>query len=594
MAVRLSRFRFTDSLSSALGFLLLVALAQPACADGTLVNINQQSHQQTDGSYGYSTDDWNTSGIQYTSTSKGTLHAPDFGSEIGGSATAYTNSMAFVPITMRVGIVTTQPYTFDIGFSIAKGIDDEKGVVDQALMTSLTLDLFSLGARISSSVNAPHKTEQSIKCTFTLKSGDSTVTTWSQNVTLKKANSDTSVAAYTKGSDGTYTSAAIGSTVSGATVTLNLNSQQQQELQAGQVYTLSVRVEDNTSLAHTYRTGIGQLSVGVNSDAYVWIGDKNNTWSSGAANWNHDSNAEGFLSNDVNNAIFGTKGQQKTVSLGEDITADRVIVQTDGYTWALNEKTLKSSSVEISDDATLTVSGTGSVETGKLSGGNTATVAKDGNNTSTVQVSGGATDFHGNIKVSDGVLEIQSATELNVKDVMLDGGELLLKNTEATVGWQVMEVSGTLKGGAAGTGASGNITLASGAVLDASAAAGNGGINLTGAVTLNYGAQLSQNDLNIFVPGVLPGARYDLLTVTGDLTLTDSEGHTIDAKTLGEGYDAAKLFRNFTEGYFDLRYRSTGDNVGTFYLYTVVPEPTTGTLSLLALCVLTARRRRKN
>ena len=583
MAVRLSRFRFTDSLSGALGTMLLVALAQPACADGTLVNINQQS-QQNGGSILYSTDNWNSSGIQYIGTSSGayTRHS---GSSIQQSENVYTNSMAFVPLTMQAEGFTAS-YTFDIKFTLANLSSMDIGV-DKATMTSITLDIFSL-----TSGNVTHTTDQNITYSYTLTANGSSIANGSQNATLQKASDDNAVAAYTKGSDGTYTSAAMGSTVSGARLSItNLST----SLQAGQEYILSVKIEDNTqgwarlSTSHIYRTGIGQLSVGGNSDAYVWIGDKNNTWSSGAANWNHDSNAEAFVSNNVNNAIFGGKGQQKTVSLGEDITADRVIVQTDGYTWDINGKTLKSSSIEISDGATLTVSGAGSAETGKLSGGSTATVKKTGNNTTKLTVS--TDDFSGKLQVDAGVLELKASSGLSILDLILNGGEL--KANEVGAGG--VEISGMLKGGAEGTGASGNITLASGGVLDASDAAGSGGIDLAGNITLNYGAQLSQNDLNIFVPGVLPGETYDLLTVTGDLTLTDSEGKAINAKTLQGGYDAANLFTNLTAGYFDLRYSpsSTGDNVGTFYLYTVVPEPTTGTLSLLALAGLAARRRRK-
>ena len=86
-----------------------------------------------------------------------------------------------------------------------------------------------------------------------------------------------------------------------------------------------------------------------------------------------------------------------------------------------------------------------------------------------------------------------------------------------------------------------------------------------------------------------------MLTVTGDLKLMNEAGQIINATELGENYDAANLFPNFTEGYFALRYDvAPGSNVGRFYLYTVVPEPATCTLSLLALAALAARRRRKN
>ena len=322
-------------------------------------------------------------------------------------------------------------------------------------------------------------------------------------------------------------------------------------------------------------------------DAYSWD-TTSSIWSSVDENEQETPNQKFEYGG---NALFDGLGNP-LVRLDQTMMAANVIIQGAQYTFDMVEgveNPLSSTTIILDDeDAGMTLQGNGTVVTGTLAG--EGTLAKAGNNTSTLKVTNGAQQFTGNIKVRDGVLDIQSATALSIEDLILENGGQL------EVGQQIMEVNGTLKGGGEGTGASaGNITLAPGATLDASDAEGQGGINLTGSVTLNYGVKLSQNDFDIFFPGTKPGDEYDLLTVTGDLKLMNEAGQIINATELGENYDAANLFPNFTEGYFALRYDvAPGSNVGRFYLYTVVPEPATCTLSLLALAALAARRRRKN
>lgn len=81
--------------------------------------------------------------------------------------------------------------------------------------------------------------------------------------------------------------------------------------------------------------------------------------------------------------------------------------------------------------------------TGALAG--EGTLAKAGNNTSTLEVTNGAQQFTGNIKVREGVLDIQSATALSIEDLILENGGQL------EVDQQTLEVNGTLKGGGEGT-----------------------------------------------------------------------------------------------------------------------------------------------
>ena len=56
--------------------------------------------------------------------------------------------------------------------------------------------------------------------------------------------------------------------------------------------------------------------------------------------------------------------------------------------------------------------------------------------------------------------------------------------------------------------------------------------------------------------------------------------------------DASRVFTNLDENTYALVYNWNADNTGRVALV-MIPEPTTGTLSLLALCALAARRRRK-
>ena len=370
--------------------------------------------------------------------------------------------------------------------------------------------------------------------------------------------------------------------------------------QAGTDWVLNYCVHITPTLVGTV-TGVQKLGVGFGSisyestaDGYIWRGTSaSHTWGDQSKIWTavdlEGKETPEQIFQAGGNALFDGGGNE-LVTLDQTVTANNVYIKDGSYIFDIQTAEPLSVNGVVTlekEDTTLTVQGSGRIKASYLAGN--GTLAKDGNNTSTVEVSGSAQDFHGNIKVRDGVLDIQSATALSIEDLILENGGQL------EVGLQIMEVNGTLKGGGEGTGASaGNITLAPGATLDASDAEGQGGINLTGSVTLNYGVELSQNDFDIFFPGTKPGDEYDLLTVTGDLKLMNEAGQIINATELGENYDAANLFPNFTEGCFALRYDvAPGSNVGRFYLYTVVPEPATCTLSLLALAALAARRRRK-
>ena len=149
-----------------------------------------------------------------------------------------------------------------------------------------------------------------------------------------------------------------------------------------------------------------------------------------------------------------------------------------------------------------------------------------------------------------------------------------------------------------------NLNLAVGVTLDVSAANGTGGIDMQGNVVAfsgEYGdapLTLSQTDYEQ-AWAMEKGGMYDLFhDVSAFAMYTGSEPWT-DPISEEWQMDASQFFSNLKEGWFYLCYSGAataggnGNNVGTIYLYSLVPEPTTGTLSLLALAALAARRRRK-
>lgn len=104
---------------------------------------------------------------------------------------------------------------------------------------------------------------------------------------------------------------------------------------------------------------------------------------------------------------------------------------------------------------------------------------------------------------------------------------------------------------------------------------GAAGIELDGDVLASLSA----------LPG---GESMALFELTGTI---NAEGLLV---TEEEGDEANKLFTNLTTGKYRVVYSKEGDEKGTLSIEAVaIPEPTTATLSLLALAALAARRRRK-
>ncbi len=124
----------------------------------------------------------------------------------------------------------------------------------------------------------------------------------------------------------------------------------------------------------------------------------------------------------------------------------------------------------------------------------------------------------------------------------------------------------TMTGGTSGTITASMLTLADGVTLDFSSS-----VTLVGALTLNSNLVLADGMLG----------EKDLILFTGATGLTLSSG------TYTAPVDAASVFSGIEAGTYNLVY---SDNVVSIR---AIPEPTTATLSLLALAGLAARRRRK-
>ncbi len=252
--------------------------------------------------------------------------------------------------------------------------------------------------------------------------------------------------------------------------------------------------------------------------------------------------------------------------------------------------------LEITGDSTYTYAG-------KLGGNLDVTYSGDGSQT----FEGGVDGFRGSVTVdnsnpaNDSILSIQNAASVSITDLTIGSNDKLEIQNGSNVGKAV--VSGTLTAkGESTTGSSGSASVLNGsltlndtAIYDVSAAGGTGGLNLTGALTIAQGAKLSDNDL-AGVLGLGWFGKYDLAFGVTDMS---SFGENIDWT---QGVDASTVFGNEAFGgrkeEFYIRYSTAtgtggnGGNVGAVYIYRI-PEPASGTLSLLALAALAARRRRK-
>lgn len=218
-------------------------------------------------------------------------------------------------------------------------------------------------------------------------------------------------------------------------------------------------------------------------------------------------------------------------------------------------------------------------------------------------INGGVDGFKGKVTVDSdstdgGVLAIMNAASVGITDLTIGANDTLValettdENGTAVVSGTLTAQGGfTTKGSGTASVLYGDLTLGDTSMLDVSDAGGQGGLDLFGALTINEGAQLSSGVLT----GVAGLGWFEMYDLAFDVT----EMLGFDQVDWSEGVDVTEVFANTglkAEEYY-VRYSQNeaggnGDNVGAVYIYHI-PEPTTSTLSLLALMALAARRRRK-
>ena len=237
------------------------------------------------------------------------------------------------------------------------------------------------------------------------------------------------------------------------------------------------------------------------------------------------------------------------------------------------------------------------------------TIVKQGKDAASVI--GDTSEFTGSVEVQEGALNIMNNADLNtVQDVTIA--------TDATLGVYQDETAdeaneGTLtiqedKVLTVGEGATlnANLVMKAGSKLDVSAAQGGHGLIMGSEVTLESGALLSNasleapvDDFNAFLFDYLSSNEYyylydsveDLYIQQGDEVKPFKELDFVNARNMD--MDASRVFTNLDENTYALVYNwdPIHENVVALRM---MPEPTTSTLSLLALCALAARRRRRH
>lgn len=209
----------------------------------------------------------------------------------------------------------------------------------------------------------------------------------------------------------------------------------------------------------------------------------------------------------------------------------------------------------------------------------------------------------GKVSIEDGSsigMTLQAGSKLSVGDLKLSEGSVTeLDSTTASL--VTVAVTGTLSV-EQGAGVSGNVEMMTGSTL---AFSSTDGLNVTGSVTLHAGISLSSAMLAA-AEGLgegdyitlFTGATEMLLRGRSDVRMMMLAGFSADTLDLVTDADAADYFNNLAKGEYTVAFSHNTEGVGLVTLQkgtplTSVPEPASGTLSLLALVALAARRRRK-
>ena len=220
--------------------------------------------------------------------------------------------------------------------------------------------------------------------------------------------------------------------------------------------------------------------------------------------------------------------------------------------------------------------------------------------------------FNGTLETKGGKLNVTGGTDyVHLAGMVADGGNLDLLSSaivtvsdvtigsDSTVGvYKGTTASPTEEGKVAVHGfpsAKAQLTVGTGAKLNADLSLSNAILTFNGdALTLGSSLTLqSGNELQGSLYSNWDGSgTLDLFTGVDSLTL--GSGDTAITAEVGKTYDASSVFANEGMGNYKLQMVGTaGDYTVQMVQNAPTPEPTTATLSLLALMGLAARRRRK-
>ncbi len=241
---------------------------------------------------------------------------------------------------------------------------------------------------------------------------------------------------------------------------------------------------------------------------------------------------------------------------------------------------------------------------GAISG--SGTIMKEGIGTSALS-GDSLKSFTGSLEVQGGILNLMNAASVNVQDVTIQNGTLgVYKVDTANEANEANEATLTIKGSktlTAGPDAAlnANLVMEGGSTLDVRNTNG-AGLLMGSTVTLSTGMTLEGygSDWATWKDGT----KYVLFTGVDGLDI--GGGMMTGTLDYTQWVDAKEYFTNIEESnrYFlcyggapdqnakgILTAVNDGSNVGMVYIMTM-PEPTTSTLSLLALAALAARRRK--
>ncbi len=269
-----------------------------------------------------------------------------------------------------------------------------------------------------------------------------------------------------------------------------------------------------------------------------------------------------------------------TVS-GKDITVtDSASIRATGGTSTIAANTVLTNTSTVSYDV---ANGATLKSTGSLGGDGRADITKSG--TGDLHLNN-ASNAVANIRVNEGELNLYGNDTYYINDLLVDTGAALkfyagLVDTTDNVGAN-MVVDGTASF-TTGSTMAGNLTLATGSTLEIE----EGFLTMSSnTLTLQQGITLGDATLQRIMDLSI-GEQLILFTGVDALVLES----TLQAElTTQDAVMASTFFANIENNSYVLTY--SGGNVG-FTMTANIPEPTTATLSLLALAALAARRRRK-